>query len=65
MGMQFISGLIENFLLAKSIPTLKWKTKIIAVAAVAIANPKFPYAKRQIGIPILPVFGRIKGGSNL
>jgi hypothetical protein len=30
--------------------------------AAAIANPSFPYAKRHIGIPIFPVFGKINGG---
>ena len=63
--MQFISGLNENFLLAKRIFRLKWKITITDVIAAAIAKPILPYAKRQIGIPILPVFGSIKGGSNL
>ena len=35
-------GFIENYLLAKNILRLKWKTNIIAVAAVAIAKPSFP-----------------------
>ena len=56
---------MENFLLAKSILRLKCKTTITEVTAAAIAKPIFPYAKRQIGIPILPVFGSINGGSSL
>ena len=63
--MQFISGLSENFLLAKRIFRLKWKTTITDVTAAAIARPILPYAKKQIGIPIFPVLGSIKGGSNL
>ena len=35
--------------------------------AIAEATPRpwLPYAKRQIGTPILPVFGRINGGSSI
>ena len=63
--MHFNKGFIENFLLANNILTLKWKTKIIAVAAVAMAKPILPYANKQSGMPIFPVFGKINGGSNL
>ena len=64
-GMHLTNGFKENFLLANKIPILKWKTNIMDVAAVAIAKPILPYANRHRGIPILPVLGRIKGGSNL
>ena len=40
--MHFNNGFIENFLLANNILTLKWKTKIIAVAAVATIVSRFP-----------------------
>ena len=63
--MQFISGLSENFLLAKRIFRLKWKTTITDVTAAAIARPVLPYAKRQMGMPIFPVLGSINGGSSL
>ena len=46
-------------------PRLKWRTKIVDVIAVAIANPFIPKANRHKGIPIFPVFGRINGGNNL
>ena len=60
-----MSGLKENFLFAKRIFSVKWKITIIDVIAAAIAKPTLPYAKRQIGIPIFPVFGRINGGRSL
>ena len=41
-GIHFNNGFIENFLLASNMLTLKWKIKIIDVAAVAIAKPIFP-----------------------
>ena len=63
--MQFNKGFKENFLLANKILRLKWKTNIIAVIAVAIARPIFPYANKHKGIPIFPVFGKINGGNNL
>ena len=33
--------------------------------AAAIPIPKDPYANKQIGIPILPVLGKKKGGNSL
>ena len=33
--------------------------------ADAIPRPGFPYAKRHIGKPMLPVFGKINGGNSL
>ena len=33
--------------------------------AAATPIPKDPYANRQIGIPILPVLGRKKGGNSI
>ena len=33
--------------------------------AEATPSPEDPYANKQIGTPILPVFGKISGGSSV
>ena len=42
IGTQLISGLKENFLLAKRIFRLKWKITITDVIAAAMAKPILP-----------------------
>ena len=61
----FIRTLKLIFLLAKNTPKVKWD--IITTAEIADATPKpsLPYANKQIGKPIFPQFGKIKGGSSL
>ena len=55
----------ENFFLAKKTPKVKWNKIITDAIAEATPNPWVPYAKRQIGMPILPVFGKIKDGNSM
>ena len=54
-----------NFLSAKKTPIVKCIKIIRDDIAAATPNPKSPYANKQIGNPIFPVFGRIKGGNSL
>ena len=54
--------LISNFLLAKKMLAVKCKRTTRDDIAAATPIPKDPYANKQIGIPILPVLGRKKGG---
>ena len=56
---------MSNFLLAKNILAVKWSKTTNDDIAAATPIPKVPYAKRQIGIPILPVLGRKNGGNSL
>ena len=55
----------ENFLFAKKTPNVKWNKMMTDAMAEATPNPWIPYANRQIGMPILPVFGKIKGGNSM
>ena len=57
--------LISNFLLAKKMLAVKCKRTTRDDIAAATPIPKDPYANKQIGIPILPVLGRKKGGNSL
>ena len=54
-----------NFLLAKKTPKVKWNNITSEDIAAATPNPWLPYANKQIGKPILPVLGNIKGGNSL
>ncbi len=55
----------SNFLLAKKMLAVKCKRTTKEDIAAATPIPKDPYANRQIGIPILPVLGRKKGGNSI
>ena len=52
-------------MLDRNIFKVKCKTTTNEEMADATPIPKVPYANKQIGIPILPVFGKKKGGSSL
>ena len=54
-----------NFLSAKKTPRVKWHNIIKEVIDADTPNPLEPYANMQIGNPIFPVLGKIKGGSSL
>ena len=54
-----------NFLSAKKTPKVKWHKIIKADIAADTPRPCEPYANKQIGKPILPVFGKINGGSSV
>ena len=56
---------MSNFLLAKNIFAVKCNKTTNEDIAAATPIPKDPYANKQIGIPIFPVFGRKKGGNSL
>jgi hypothetical protein len=64
-GGLLIKILKENLFFAKKTPSVKWNKIITEAIAEATPRPWVPYAKRQIGIPIFPVFGRINGGSSI
>ena len=57
--------LISNFLLARNIFRVKCNRTTIDDIAAATPIPKDPYANKQIGMPMLPVLGRKKGGNSL
>ena len=65
IGEDKLNKIRENFLSARSTPSVKWKRIITQKIADAIPRPELPYAKRHIGKPIFPVFGKISGGSSL
>ena len=54
-----------NFLSAKNTPRVKWHKIIKAEIAADTPRPCEPYANKQIGKPILPVFGIANTGSSL
>ena len=54
-----------NFLSAKKMLTVKWSRTTKDDMAAAIPIPSEPYANKQIGKPILPVLGIVKGGNSL
>ena len=54
-----------NFLSAKKTPKVKWHKIIKADIAADTPRPCEPYANKQIGKPILPVLGIVRGGSSL
>ena len=60
-----ILDLKSNFLLAKKTPKVKWNKMTSEDIAAATPKPWLPYANKQIGKPILPVLGNIKGGNSL
>ena len=64
-GGLFKTILNEKLFFAKKTPKVKWNKMITEATADATPKPWVPYAKRQIGIPILPVLGRINGGSSI
>ncbi len=56
---------MSNFLLAKKIFNVKWRSMTREEIAAATPIPNDPYANKQIGIPMLPVLGRKYGGNSL
>ena len=61
--MFLINILNEKLFLANKTPSVKWRRMITEAIEDATPNPAVPYANKQIGIPMFPVLGKIKGGS--
>ena len=55
----------SNSRFAKKMFKVKWSSTTNEDIAAAIPIPSLPYANKQIGIPILPVFGKKKVGNSL
>ena len=55
----------SNSLFAKKMFNVKCNNTTKDEIVAAIPMPNFPYANKHIGIPILPVLGKIKGGNSL